>query len=109
MDDKSQYQTPDYSCLSEEDKKFVYEPAEDSFLLLDSLEKDYDAILALRCVLSLLCFSNYLFLWWKVLMKGNVRAFGCRRAYGTKFIRATAVKYELVQRRTFCNEEHFFL
>lgn len=39
--------TPTYS-LSSEEKKHVYEPAEDSFLLLDALELEFERIKVLR-------------------------------------------------------------
>lgn len=44
----SHFPTPKISHLSTDDFKFIYEPAEDSFLLLDALEKDCVRIEKLR-------------------------------------------------------------
>lgn len=40
--------TPLYSHISELYKNCVYEPAEDTFLLIDAIEKDLEAIIRLR-------------------------------------------------------------
>ena len=42
------YPTPDMAHLSSEDYSWVYEPAEDTFLFLDALEKDIDTLNKLR-------------------------------------------------------------
>ncbi|XP_067935949.1 methyltransferase N6AMT1-like [Watersipora subatra] len=36
--------TPDMNCMTEKDRNLVYEPAEDTFLLLDALQKDSENI-----------------------------------------------------------------
>ncbi len=46
----SHFPTPDLSHLSKEDYDQVYEPAEDSFLFLDALEKDIDHLKQLKYV-----------------------------------------------------------
>ena len=52
---KESISTPDLSCITDEDKDSVYEPAEDTFLLLDTLEEDCHLIRARKWVLSLQC------------------------------------------------------
>ncbi|XP_077990682.1 methyltransferase HEMK2-like [Glandiceps talaboti] len=42
------FQTPDFSHLSQEDYEFVYEPSEDSFLLMDAIEKDFENLQTMR-------------------------------------------------------------
>ncbi|KAJ7124725.1 S-adenosyl-L-methionine-dependent methyltransferase [Mycena crocata] len=45
--------TPDLSHLRAEDYEHVYEPAEDTFILLDALEQDAEALTSLRPRISL--------------------------------------------------------
>lgn len=50
---RSHFPTPKISHLSTDDFSFIYEPAEDTFLLLDALEKDCVRIEELRYRYSL--------------------------------------------------------
>lgn len=45
----SGYPTPVYSHAGRGSFQDVYEPAEDSFLLIDALEKDAESLLQMRC------------------------------------------------------------
>lgn len=48
----------DYSILSKDTFNDVYEPSEDTFILVDALEKDFDLIKDLR-YLIIVFFSTY--------------------------------------------------
>lgn len=48
---RSHFPTPKISHLSTDDFNFIYEPAEDTFLMLDALEKDCGRIEKLRYTL----------------------------------------------------------
>ena len=40
--------TPNFSHITSEDLQHIYEPAEDTFLLLDALEKDLHSLKDIR-------------------------------------------------------------
>ena len=42
--------TPNFSHITQEDFEHIYEPAEDTFLLLDALEKDIHILQDLKSV-----------------------------------------------------------
>ena len=66
------YPTPDFSHLTQVDYDHVYEPAEDTFLLLDALEKDAGYLKNLRFFLVYIkiCYLIYLLKLWLNLRSG---------------------------------------
>ena len=48
------FQTPDISHLNSSDYEHIYEPAEDTFLFLDALEKEHDFLKQLRYAITIL-------------------------------------------------------
>ncbi len=68
------FSTPDISHLSMKDYDQVYEPAEDSFLLLDAIEKEYDFLRELKPTICLEvgCGSGVISTFISRLFKGDI-------------------------------------
>ncbi|XP_002741815.1 methyltransferase HEMK2-like [Saccoglossus kowalevskii] len=72
------FKTPDYSHITSQDCQLVYEPAEDTFLLLDALEKEFETLQNLRpliCV-EVGCGAGVVITFLASLLKSDTLCFG---------------------------------